>query len=43
MNVDVAEIEPSLYQLAKQYFNLPETSRLHNYVEDGRRLLRDSE
>ncbi len=42
VNVDVAEIEPSLYQLAKKYFNLPETSRLHNYVEDGRRLLRDS-
>jgi spermidine synthase len=42
VNVDVAEIEPSLYQLAEKYFNLVETPRLHNYVEDGRRLLQDS-
>jgi spermidine synthase len=41
-NVDVAEIEPSLYGLAKKYFNLPESPRLHNHVEDGRRLLQDS-
>jgi hypothetical protein len=41
-NVDVAEIEPSLYELAKKYFNLPQSPRLHNHVEDGRRLLQDS-
>ncbi|HJQ07944.1 MAG TPA: fused MFS/spermidine synthase [Candidatus Saccharimonadales bacterium] len=40
--VDVSEIEPSLHAIAKQYFNLQETPRLHNYAQDGRRLLRDS-
>lgn len=42
-NVDVSEIEPSLYSLAKQYFRLSETSQLKNYTEDGRRLLRDTD
>jgi len=41
--VDVSEIEPSLFDLAKQYFRVEESSNLHNYTEDGRRLLRDSE
>jgi len=40
--VDVADIEPSLFFLAKSYFKVPESPRLHNYVEDGRRFLRDS-
>ncbi len=39
MQVDVAEIEPELYANAKKYFNLEENPRLHNYTEDGRRLL----
>lgn len=42
-HVDVAEIEPSLFSLAKQYFDVRETSRLENHVEDGRRLLRDAD
>lgn len=37
--VDVAEIEPSLYELAKKYFRLPDDSRLNNRVIDGRRWL----
>lgn len=41
-NVDVAEIEPSLFELAKKYFNLPDNPRLTNYTEDGRRLLHDT-
>lgn len=41
--VDVAEIEPSLFDLAKKYFRLTDNPRLHNYVEDGRRFLHDSE
>lgn len=41
-NVDVAEIEPSLFILAKEFFGVSDTPRLKNYVEDGRRLLRDS-
>lgn len=40
--VDVAEIEPSAFEIAKKYFKLEETDRLHNFTEDGRRLLHDS-
>jgi spermidine synthase len=42
VTVDVAEIEPSLYELAQQYFKFVKTDRLNNYVEDGRRFLHDS-
>lgn len=37
--VDVAEIEPELFDLAKQYFNLPDSGRLQNFLEDGRVVL----
>jgi spermidine synthase len=40
--VDVSEIEPSLYGLAKKYFGVNGDSRLHTYTDDGRRLLHDS-
>ncbi|MBI5817299.1 MAG: fused MFS/spermidine synthase [Candidatus Yonathbacteria bacterium] len=40
--VDVAEIEPSLYGLAKKYFGLKDDPRLSNYIVDGRRFLHDS-
>ncbi len=40
--VDVAEIEPSLYELAKKYFRLADDIRLSNHVVDGRRWLHDS-
>ena len=40
--VDVSEIEPTLYELAKKYFQVPQTARLTNYTDDGRRLLHDS-
>ena len=40
--VEVVEIEPSLYDLAKKYFRLEESPRLKNYIEDGRRFLRYS-
>lgn len=39
--IDVAEIEPALYQLAKQYFRLHEDQRLFNHIADGRRFLQD--
>ncbi len=42
IKVDVAEIEPSLYGLAKKYFGLKDDPRLSNYVVDGRRFLHDS-
>lgn len=41
--VDVSEIEPSLFELAKTYFGVKDNPNLHNYTDDGRRLLRDSD
>jgi len=41
--IDVSEIEPSLFDLAKQHFNVEDNPNLNNYTEDGRRLLRDSD
>jgi len=41
-SVDVAEIEPTLYQLTKQYFRLQEDSRLFNHITDGRRFLKET-
>lgn len=41
--VDVAEIEPSLFGLAKEYFDVDDSPRLHSHTEDGRRFLRESE
>ncbi len=40
--VDVAEIDPSLYGLARKYFALPDDPRLRNHVIDGRRFLHDT-
>jgi spermidine synthase len=42
VEVDVAEIEPSLFDLAKQYFGVTESPRLHNHVQDGRRFLQET-
>jgi len=41
IHVDVAEIEPSLINVAHEFFDLPETPRLTNHVADGRRYLHD--
>jgi len=40
--IDVAEIEPSLFELSTRYFRLPASPRLHNLVDDGRRFLQQS-
>jgi len=40
--VDVAEIEPMLYQLARLYFRLQEDPRLFNHITDGRRFLAET-
>lgn len=42
-HIDVVDIEPSLFDLAKKYFRVANTPRLVNYVEDGRRFLRDTD
>jgi len=42
-DIDVSEIEPSLVDLSEQYFKLPKNEpRLHHFIEDGRRHLRDT-
>jgi len=41
--VDVAEIEPSLYELSKKYFRLVETDKLKNHIIDGRRWLKQTD
>lgn len=40
--VDVSEIEPSLIDVAKNYFGLQESTRIRNSTDDGRRFLHDS-
>ena len=42
-DVDVAEIEPGLFDVAKQYFGASDDPRLHNYIQDGRRFLQDTD
>lgn len=41
--VDVVEIEPSLFELAQEYFDVKNDGRISNFIEDGRRFLHDSE
>lgn len=40
--VEVAEIEPALFDLAKRYFQVPFGERLQPVIEDGRRYLYQS-
>lgn len=40
--VDVVEIDPLLFRLAKQYFKLQEDPRLFNHTTDGRRFLKEA-
>lgn len=40
--VDVCEIEPSLFELSKKYFDIPDSNRLKNHVKDGRLFLSNS-
>jgi len=41
--IDAVEIEPSLIDLAYEYFELPYSDKLTNHIEDGRRFLEDSD
>lgn len=43
VHIDVVEIEPVLFELAQQFFRLPESDRVRNYKEDGRRFLSRAE
>lgn len=40
--IDVVEIAPELYQIAKKYFRFQEDPRLFNHVTDGRRFLQET-
>jgi len=42
INVEVLEIEPSNFELAKKYFKVPTDDRFTSYVADGRRYLHDT-
>ncbi len=42
MQIDVAEIEPRLYPLAVQYFELPVTDKITNYELDARVFLQST-
>jgi len=42
VNVDVAEIDPLIFELGKQYFNVPHNPKLNNFAQDGRRFLHDT-
>jgi len=42
VRVGVSEIEPSLVELSKTYFRLPDDPRLTHYIKDGRRMLHDT-
>lgn len=43
VSVDVAEIEPGLFDIGKKYFRVPNDPRLQNHVEDGRRFLQTTD
>jgi spermidine synthase len=43
VQVDVVEIEGLLVDVGKQFFGVPDTPRLTDFVEDGRRFLHDTE
>lgn len=43
LNVDVVEIEPVLYEIAQEYFDLGDTSRLTNYPMDARVFLANTD
>jgi len=36
IKIDVVEIEPQLFEIAQEYFDLSDTSRITNYAEDAR-------
>ena len=42
VHVDVAEIDPLVYELGKRYFDALSNPRLTNFAEDGRRFLHDT-
>jgi spermidine synthase len=42
LKIDVVEIEPGLFDIAKKYFYAPDSERFINHVNDGRRFLHDT-
>jgi len=42
VNIDVAEIDPFIYDVGKSYFHVTDNPRMHNIIADGRRYLHDT-
>jgi spermidine synthase len=42
-NVSVVEIEPELFDIAQNYFGVPEDTKIINHIDDGRRYLQESD
>lgn len=42
VQIDVSEIEPTLFSLSKEYFKVEDSSRLVIHEKDGRKFLRDT-
>lgn len=43
VQVDVVDIEPDLFSISKRFFNIHDSPRLNNYIEDARRFLHDTQ
>ncbi len=42
VRIDVADIDPKVVAIATHYFQVPEDSRLHLFVQDGRRFVKET-
>jgi predicted membrane-bound spermidine synthase len=42
ISIDVAEIEPKLFSIAQEYFDLDDTSKINNHITDARVFLREN-
>lgn len=40
--IDIVDVEPMLFTLARQYFLMPETEKIREHTADGRQFLRNS-
>ena len=36
ISIDVVDLEPSLFEISKKYFNVPETEKIQNHISDAR-------
>jgi spermidine synthase len=43
IQVDAVDVEPKLYDISREYFNLSDVSRIKSYVADGRTFLKQND